>query len=279
MGLASALKGSNSSFAFSFSFLPREQKEALRTVYAFCRTTDDIVDDTTHDASSRRERLLRWGKELDLASTGSSQYPLLNTLHAVARKFNIPVLHFHELLRGVEMDLTKTRYETFEELKEYCFLVASSVGLMSIEIFGPRNERSRQYAIDLGIALQLTNILRDVGTDARFGRIYLPREDLRRFGCPEEDLLAGRYTGQFRRLMEFEAERAEEYFRRAQTSLPREDARAMFAPKIMERIYFHTLRRIRQADYNVFDRTVQLPRLLQLLIAVKYWAKHRLLGV
>ena len=176
------------------------------------------------------------------------------------------------------MDLVKNRYETFKELEHYCSLVASSVGLMTLEIFGPRNNATREYAVNLGIALQLTNILRDVAIDAAYGRIYLPLEDLRRFGYSESDLFAHRYTPQFRELMEFETRRAEEYFRRAIVLLPSEDRRAMFAPKIMERIYFHTLLRIKGARYNVFDRRVHLPRTLQFLIAVKYWVKQRLLG-
>src|SRR3989442_15038957 len=157
-------------------------------------------------------------------------------------------------------------------------LVASSVGLITLEILGSRNNETREYAVNLGIALQLTNILRDVAIDASYGRIYLPLEDLRRFDYTEADLLAGRYTPQFRELMEFETGRAEEYYRRAKESLPSEDRRAMFAPKIMERIYFHTLLRIKQADYNVLDHTVSLPRSLQFLIALKYWVKQRLLG-
>lgn len=176
------------------------------------------------------------------------------------------------------MDLVRDRYETFDELKEYCTLVASSVGLMALEIFRPRNEQSREYAIHLGIALQLTNILRDVGLDARYGRIYLPLEDLRRFDCPELDILDRRYTQSFRALMEFEAERAESFYQKAQKLLPREDRRAMFAAKIMERIYYHTLLRIREVSYNVLDGPVRVPRLLQFLIAVKYGIKQRLLG-
>jgi 15-cis-phytoene synthase len=268
-----------SSFDFPLAFLPREKREALKTVYAFCRTTDDIVDSPEISEVNRKIELLRkWRAELEHAFDGNSEYAVLNRLSSIARRFNIPVLHFYELLRGVEMDLVKNRYESFEELKEYCALVASSVGLMTLEIFGPRNNETREYAVNLGIALQLTNILRDVAIDASYGRIYLPMEDLRRFGYPESDLLARRYSPQFRELMEFETLRAEEYYLRAKESLPSEDRRAMFAPKIMERIYFHTLLRIKDAGYNVFDHRVQLPRTLQFLIAVKYWVKQRLFG-
>ena len=270
-------KTSKSSFTYSFSFLPRSQRDALKTVYAFCRTTDDIVDNPG-DVPGKIEGLRRWRGELEKALAGTSDYLLLNQVSAIARRFDIPVGHFYELLRGVEMDLVKNRYETFDELKEYCFLVASSVGLMSLRVFGPNNDKTKEYAVNLGIALQLTNILRDVGIDARYGRIYLPQEDLRRFRCAEADLLAFRYTPEFFSVMEFEAARAEEYFRRAQDSLPPEDRRALFAAKIMERIYYHTLLRIKDVRYNVFDRSVALPRPLQFLIALKYWVKQRLLG-
>jgi len=270
-------KGSGTSFYYSFSFLPKYQREALETVYAFCRKTDDIVDNE-QDVKSKIEVLQEWRSELERALKGRSSYSLLNQLHAIATRFNIPVVHFYELLHGVEMDLVKNRYETFEELKEYCYLVASSVGLMSLEIFGPRSDKTKEYAVNLGIALQLTNILRDVGVDAKYGRVYLPQEDLRRFRYAEADLFARRYTPEFSALMEFQVSRAEEYFRRAQESLPAEDRRAMFAAKIMERIYFHTLQRIKEINYNVFEQSVYLPRTIQFLIALKYWIKQRLLG-
>ena len=271
------LKGSKTSFYFSFSFLPKRKRDALKTVYAFCRTTDDIVDNA-RDVNSKIDVLRKWRTELELALNGTSYYQILNQLSSVAKKFRIPVVHFYELFKGVEMDLTKNRYETFEELKEYCYLVASTVGLMSLGIFGPRNEKTKEYAINLGIALQLTNIIRDVGIDAKYGRIYIPQEDLRRFSYSEAELLSNRYSTSFREMMEFEAKRAEEYFQKAQESLPKEDKRVMFAAKIMERIYYHTLLRIKEADYNVFSKNVTLPRVFQLAIAVKYWIKQRMLG-
>jgi len=270
-------RSARSSFSYSFSFLPRQKREALKTLYAFCRTTDDIVDNF-QEVGEKIEILGKWRGELEKAMDGRSVYPLLNRLTMTARKFNIPIVHFYELFRGVEMDLLKNRFETFTELKEYCYLVASSVGLMSLEIFGPRNEKSKEYAINLGIALQLTNILRDVGVDAKYGRVYLPQEDMRRFGYSEEDLFANRCTREFLALMEFEADRAEEYYKRAQDSLPSEDKRAMFPAKIMERIYFHVLLRVKDAGYNVFDKRVKVPRTVQFLIALKYWVKQRVLG-
>jgi phytoene synthase len=271
------LDGAASSFHYSFSFLPRPQRKALETVYAFCRATDDLVDN--EDAvQSNMERLSKWRLELEHSLEGASSYQLLNQLNTIANRFNIPIVHFYELLRGVEMDLLKSRYATFDELLEYCRLVASSVGLMCLGIFGSSDERTKEYAVQLGIALQLTNILRDVGIDAAYGRIYLPLEDLAKFSCSEEDILQRRYSDRFRELMAFQADRAELYFRRAQAALPAQERKAMFAAKIMERIYYHMLVRIKRADYNVFDHKVRMPKLLQFLIAVKYWTKDRLLG-
>lgn len=269
--------GRGTSFYYSFSFLPKNQREALKTVYAFCRTTDDIVDNN-QDISQNIERLQKWRRELENALHGKSEYQLLNQLGIIVKRFQIPVSHFYELVKGVEMDLLKNRYETFDELKEYCYLVASSVGLMCLDIFNSRSEKTKEYAINLGIALQLTNILRDVGIDSKYGRVYLPQEDLRRFGYTNEDVFANRYTPEFVSLMSFEASRAEEYFQRAKKALPTEHRRPMFAAKIMERIYFHTLLRIKEINYNIFEKPVYLPRTIQFLIALKYWVKQRLLG-
>lgn len=273
---ASAItKRSNTSFYYSFSLLPRHKREAIHTVYAFCRYTDDIVDEEK-DEGRKVVLLRRWRRELQRALTGTSTYPILNQLGATARRFNIPVDHFYDLIRGVEMDLSKHRYETFEELREYCTLVASSVGLMCRQIFGYRNESTRDYAINLGIALQLTNILRDIRDDARKGRIYVPQEDLRRFGYSEEDLFANRYTPEFVELMRFQCNRARVYFDAARDALKDEDKYYFFAARIMWSIYAHMLRRIERAQYNVFKRRISIPTILKLLITFRYWLSHRL---
>lgn len=268
-------RSSNTSFYYSFALLPRQKREAIHAVYAFCRYSDDIVDEGP-DERRKVVLLRRWRMELSKAERGVSGFSLLNQLSAVARKFGIPFEHFFELLKGMEMDLTKKRYETFDELHRYCYLVASSVGLMCREIFGYRNESTRDYAINLGIALQLTNILRDLKDDARRDRIYLPQEDLKRFGYTEDDLLHCRYTPTFVELMKFECDRARAYFDAARDSLKDEDKRFFFAARIMWSIYAHTLRRIEAADYNVFERRISISRLLKLLIAFRYWLSHRL---
>jgi phytoene synthase len=273
---ASAItKSSNTSFYYSFSLLPRQKREAIHAVYAFCRYTDDIVDEGT-DQQSKILRLRRWRMELGRALRGKSSYVILNQLGATARKFNIPVDHFYDLIRGMEMDLSKTRYETYEELYRYCYLVASTVGLMCRQIFGYRNASTRDYAVNLGIALQLTNILRDIKEDARRGRIYIPAEDLRRFGYTEEDLLACRYTPEFVNLMRFECDRASNYFDIARAALGNEDKRFFFAARIMWSIYAHTLERIKASNYNVFERRISVPGLLKVLITFRYWLSNTL---
>jgi len=272
---AAITRSSNTSFYYSFSLLPRQKREAIHAVYAFCRFTDDIVDE---ELDQRRKVVLlrRWRRELGHALNGTSSYPILNQLSSTARRFNIPVDHFYALIRGMEMDLTRNRYETFEDLREYCCLVASSVGLMCRQIFGFRNESTREYAVNLGIALQLTNILRDVKEDARKGRIYIPQEDLRRFGYTEEDLFASRYTPEFVNLMRFECDRACRYFDLARAALGNEDKRSFFAARIMWSIYAHILQSIIRSNYNVFERRISISRLLKLLITFRYWLSDRI---
>ncbi len=275
---ASITKGSQTSFKYSFSFLPKEQRSALNTVYAFCRTTDDIVDNE-QDESRKAILLRKWRMELGKAIKHRSNYPLLNQLSVIAKKFNIPVQHFYELIKGVEMDLNKNRYKTFEELRKYCYHVASSVGLMSIKIFGTSNDRVLKYAENLGIALQLTNILRDIKIDAKYNRIYIPEEDMKRFEYSEDDIFNSTYNSNFIKLMEFETSRAEEFFKIAQESLKPEDRKFLFAPKVMERIYYHTLLRIKANKYNVYAKSLKLSKFLQLLIALKYLFKHRIFKI
>jgi len=268
-------KASNTSFYYSFSLLPKHKREAIHAVYAFCRYTDDIIDQETDD--QRKASLLgTWRMELGRALRGTSPYPILNQLSSTARRFNIPVDHFYDLIRGVEMDLTKSRYATFEELYEYCYLVASSVGLMCRQIFGYRNESTKGYAVNLGIALQITNIIRDVKDDARRGRIYLPREDMNAFGYTEDDLMNERYTPQFVELMRFECNRARRYFDAARDALKDEDKHFFFAARIMWSIYAHILCRIERSNYNVFERRISISKFLKLLITFRYWLSHRI---
>lgn len=274
--LAAAItKQSNTSFYFSFTLLPKPQREAIHTVYAFCRCTDDIVDEGT-DKEQQAAILKRWRLELERSWHGYSQYPILNQLSQMAHKFKIPVEHFFELIKGMEMDLVRSRYETFDELRLYCFRVASTVGLMCTEIFGYKNENSKLYAENVGIAMQLTNILRDVKADAKKGRIYIPREDMVKFGYSEEDLFVHNYTPEFVNLMEFECARAREYYALADSYLSAEDSPRFFAAKIMETIYRQLLDRIERSRYNVFEKRISISQLRKLAVAIRIWLQNKL---
>ncbi len=266
-----------SSFAYSFSFLPKDQRDALGAVYAFCRETDDIVDNDG-DRAEKLGRLDDWRRQFERSLGGGSDLPVLRRFAAAVDRYHIPAAHAYELLAGAEMDLTRDRYPSFDALKEYCYHVASSVGLMCLAIFSPKDPRTKEYAVHLGIALQLTNIIRDVGADARLGRIYLPLDEMARFGLAEADVLALRTTPGFASLMAFQTARARDYFRQAREELPTEDRGAMFAATIMERIYVHTLDRIERSRFDVLTRSIHLPRSEQFLIAVKYYLQRRLLG-
>jgi 15-cis-phytoene synthase len=256
-----------SSFYYSFLILPRPKRDAIETIYAFCRFTDDIVDEAG-DEKEKHTLLLQWTEELKRSLYGVSHYGLLNKLAAIIHRFHIPVELFYELIKGMEMDLRNTRYGTFTELKQYCYRAASTVGLICAEVFGYTNEKTKQYAIDLGIALQLTNILRDIKTDAKNGRIYLPLEDLRKFNYSEEDMLNLTYNDRFIALMKYECERAHEYFRRAKACLAEEDKPLFTAARTMGNIYYLLLLRIEHAQYDVFSKRIRLSSPLKILIAM-----------
>ena len=189
-------KNKRSNFYYSFLLLPKPKREAINVVYAWCRVADDIVDED-ENISTKHQRLISWAKEFEHGIEGTSQYALVNKLAQIIKLFNIPLSHFHDLIRGMEMDIATTRYETFDDLKLYCYRAASTVGLICTEIFGYKHEDAKEYAINLGLALQLTNILRDVAADAKKGRIYLPKRDLQKFGYSEEELFSSKYNTNF----------------------------------------------------------------------------------
>ncbi len=275
-------KASRSNFSYAFRFLPKPKREALYAVYAFCRITDDLVDESpallpssaAECSQAPLERLKAWRGELDGCFRGEAAHPITQRLADVIQAYRIPQGYFEELLNGVEMDLVKTRYATFAELEQYCYRVAGVVGLICIEIFGHREPGTRRYAELLGTAFQLTNILRDVDQDLGRNRIYLPQEDLTRFGCGEREFCARRSTPAFRALMRFEAERAWSFYARAADALPREDRRAMLPGTIMAAIYRRILQRIQAADYDVFARRVRLTNGERLLLALGCWLRH-----
>ena len=269
-------KGSNSSFYYAFNLLSAEKRNAMNTVYAFCRRTDDIIDEGNDSQEIRYEKLRKWRIELEKALYGNSDYPLLNRLSTTIKNFNIPIQPFFELLKGMEMDLQRSRYLTFDDLQLYCYRVASTVGLVCIEIFGYKHESTRDFAINLGIALQLTNILRDIKKDAQEGRIYLPKEDLKRFNYSEADLLNLTYNDNFTQMMTYEVNRARYYFNKATESLNLEDKGKMYAARAMQHIYFRILEKIIDADYDVYNHEVSASKLEKIWISLGVWAKYRL---
>jgi phytoene synthase len=277
----------DTSFYYAFLMLPPAKRNAIVAVWDFCRAVDDAVDEAvppaewplTATAQQRAEsELASWREELARAFDHSGtrelpQTPQGKALRPLVTEFNLPRVPFEDLIDGVAMDLSKYRYESIEELLEYCRRVASAVGLVCIEIFGCRDARARDYAINLGLALQLTNIVRDVGVDLMRGRVYLPQEDLRRFGCSEDALRAGVVTEPVRALLAFEITRAREYFQRAAVALPRGDARRLVAAEIMGAIYQDILRRVEQRGYDVFSDVIRVPRPARFLIALSTWAR------
>jgi len=268
---------SKTNFLYSFSLLSKEKNEAINTVYAFCRKTDDIVDDENASEDVKYKLIREWRNEFEKALVSKSKFSLLNKVNDIRKKFNIPVEPFFELMKGMEMDIQKKRYKNFEELYNYCYCAAATVGLMCIEIFGYRNKKTKEFAVNLGIALQLTNILRDLKKDAENGRIYLPKEDLEKFGYSEEDLMKNNYNNSFIELMKFECERARLYYNKANECLTREDKGLMFAARIMEKIYFGILEKIEKVNYNVFDNVAKVSKFKKIFITVGVFIKYRLL--
>jgi 15-cis-phytoene synthase len=273
----------DTSFYYSFLVLPAEKRRAIVAVWDFCRAVDDEVD----EAGAARASLERWRQELDACYGGTvtPSTPQGRALRPFIERFNLPRGAFEDLIDGVEMDLTQTRYPTFADLHQYCLRVASAVGLVSVEIFGYRDPAARTYASELGVALQLTNILRDVPVDFARGRIYIPMEDLDRFGVTEADLRAACAAGRgvpstrMRDLLAHQAARARLYYARARVALPREDAHRLVAAEIMSGIYRGILTRIEGSGYDVFTKPVRVPRPARAWIAATTWARTRLLRV
>ena len=271
---AQITRKSRSSFYYAFILLPPERRRALYAVYAFCRFIDDIAD----DESIREPALLleRWREELDRVYAGAPTRALSRALADSVRRFAIPRNLFEEIIAGVEMDLSRKRYQTFAELRPYCYRVASALGLICIEIFGYRNPSAKLYAENLGLALQLTNIIRDVSEDAARGRIYLPLEDLARFNVSEDEILRGVYSANFVSLMDFEAKRAQGLYAAAQAALAPEDRSTLLTAEAMRLIYAALLERIVKSNYRVLDRRHSLSAPHKLYLVGRAWAVGRL---
>ena len=274
---ATLTRQSGSNFYYSFLCLPRRKREAMYGLYAFCRTVDDAVDQGPGSPGQQRQVLAEWRAELARAYEGRPTQPIAVHLAEVVRAFPIPRQHLEAILDGVEMDIDKRRYATFEELLEYCHRVAGAVGLASIEIFGYTDPRVRDYAINLGVALQLTNILRDLRIDGGRGRIYLPLDELRRFGYGEDDLLHGRYTAAYLSLMRFQADRAQAYYRAARAALPRRDRRRLAAAEIMGAIYHALLGEIERRQFRVFGERIRLSTPRKVIIALRAYVRTQII--
>jgi phytoene synthase len=272
-------KQSGSNFYYSFLFLPSTQREAMYTVYAFCKAVDSAVDEPPA-GSDPKEELRRWRAELDLVYGGEPTWPLMISLAHHVKRLSIPKAYFEELIKGVEMDLETSRYSTFEELSLYCYRVASIVGLICLHIFGPTSAHAQDYAVDLGMAFQLTNILRDLATDAEQGRIYLPQEDLSRFGCSEADFLEQKESPRLYELIRFEAQRARTYYQKAHAALaalPKKDRRALTVAEIMRAVYSRILDRLERPDHAAFGPRIRLSTSHRLATAAGVWLRSKLL--
>lgn len=264
-------RASSSSFTLAFRLLPPERRTALAALYAYCRVIDDAADETGNPAAA----LVVWRRELARLQEGSATHPVAVALADAVQRFAIPMRHLDEILTGVEMDLTACTYDTFADLERYCYHVASAVGLAALPILGCRDVQSRAYAEALGVALQLTNILRDVAEDAERGRIYVPREDLRRFGYAERDLRTSVRNDAFRALVVFEVERAREFYAHARRNVTARDRRALAAAEGMRLVYQRLLARIAADPDAIYAGRVRVPVVEKALCAVAAWVRSR----
>jgi phytoene synthase len=266
----------DTSFSYSFLVLPDDQRRAIGVVWDFCRAVDDAVDEAV-DRRTAETEVASWRAEVGrLFGSDAPVTPQAQRLKPYVSMFDLTRAPFDDLIDGVEMDLRRSRYDTFDELIGYCRRVASAVGLICIEIFGCRDSRSRDYAFNLGLALQVTNIIRDVKVDLDHGRVYLPQEDLARFGVTEQALAAGVVTEPIRRLLAHECQRARQFFAAAAQAMPHDDAHRLVAAEIMGGIYFEILQRIERRGYDVFRDVIRVPKIVRARIALTIWARSQL---
>jgi len=261
---------SGSNFALAFFFLPRERREGITHFYALSRLIDDAVDD--HPAEEGARLLQYWREEIALCYDGTPRHPVTLEMQGTIRRFDIPKRYLDLLVEGCEMDLKKNRYESFQDLYQYCFRVAGVIGLICMKIFGLSGDLAEQAAEELGIALQLTNILRDVKADSQIGRVYLPQEDLKLYKIAEADLHAGKLSPNMKRMLKLTADRAQYYFDLAFTKMKKLPRRPLIAAWIMGRVYRDILRKIRKKDYDVFAQKVRVSKPKKLAIALRTFA-------
>ncbi|MEN3372150.1 presqualene diphosphate synthase HpnD [Dechloromonas sp. ZS-1] len=263
---------SGSSFYYSFLFLPLERRRAIMALYAFCREVDDVVDEC-QDISLASTKLTWWRQEIERVASGQPQHPVGQALKALEGSFHLPKEQLLEIIDGMEMDLQQSRYLDFKGLSLYCYRVASVVGLLAAEIFGYQDRQTQKYAHDLGMAFQLTNIIRDIGEDARRGRIYIPMDELKQFNVPAKDILDGKYSDNFVALMQFQAERAEKYYAQAFAQLPAVDRKNQRPGLIMAAIYRTLLDEIRRDNFQVLHQRIALTPVRKIWIACKTWIR------
>ena len=266
---------SASNLALAFVLLPRERREAMSALYAFCREVDDVADEESRPVAERQADLNRWREDIRRTCAGQvPELPVNCELQPIVQRYQLPRELFEELIRGVEMDLSIKRYESQAQLEEYCHLVASVVGLLSIEIFGYQNPACREYARHLGLALQLTNILRDVRVDAERGRIYLPLDAMRRHGVSESDILQHRFSKDYFALASEIAGIARGHYRKARELLPREDRRSMLAAELMGAVYWRLLRKLESNYFDVFGpKPTRLSKPQKMFLILRTWLR------
>lgn len=265
---------SGSSFYYSFMFLPKQKREAITALYAFCREVDDVVDECT-ELKVAQVKLAWWKDEIRNLYQNKAIHPVTKALEPVIKQYHLDEEHFLEIIDGMEMDLNFNRYEDFKQLQLYCYRVASVVGILSAQIFGFKNRKTLKFAHDLGMAFQLTNIIRDVGEDARRNRIYIPLDELAKFNITEEDILRSRESKAVKKLLENQIERAETYYDKALNELPAEDKNSQRVGLIMMAIYRTLLREIKaDGAEKVMNARISLGTLRKLWIAFSTWLKH-----
>ncbi len=270
-------RAASTNFYYGFQALPRDKRNAIYAAYAFCRLCDDIVDEPSRKATAAQE-LARLRLELAAAQRGQVDGPVWTALADSQRKYGIRQEHLVDVVDGCEMDLTKASYANFTELEGYCRRVASAAGLVVLEVCGYTNEKAVQHAIDLGIAMQITNIMRDLAEDTRNGRVYLPQDEMQRFGYSEADLMRNIVDDRFRGLMKFQTDRAKMYFESGEKLFPYLDRRSRTCAETMARVYRMLLSKIESYGYDVFSRRVSLSKREKLALATRLWLQSRLLA-
>ena len=273
MDAAKITRRSKSNLALAFVSLGKERRRDITTFYAFCRLIDDIADSTELSVEGKAKQLATWREALVRQTNREDN--LAAEIRALLAKYKLTPAMLEEIIAGVEMDLRKVRYANFEELRLYCYRVASAVGLVSIEIFGYKNARTKEYAVDLGLALQTTNIIRDVAKDLRTGRIYLPQDEMARFGYSENDLSDAKYNEAFLALMEFQAQRSHKFYETAEQKLPNEDRKSMVAAEIMSTVYRKLLRKIEADRFRVFEKDYRLNRVQKTALIAAHFLRRK----